>query len=148
MNIAKILPEFLDTAQNCTIICIVTQMSKDRNGKSTSGSSCGDITGLMDHKLFKALCDPTRVAILCRLAMGRCETTVSQAAGCCPTDLSVVSRHLATLRDAGVLHAEKRGKEVFYSVRCTEFAATLREIADAIEACCPPKESAKIGVSK
>ena len=126
----------------------MTQMSKDKNDKSTSGSCCTDITGLMNHKLFKALCDPTRVAILCRLALGRGESTVSQAAGCCPTDLSVVSRHLATLRDAGVLHAEKRGKEVFYSVRCTEFAATLREIADAIEACCPPEESAKSGTSK
>ncbi len=121
----------------------MTQISKDKNDKSTAGSCCGDITGLLNHKLFKALCDPTRVAILCRLALGRCETTVSQAAECCPTDLSVVSRHLATLRDAGVLHSEKRGKEVFYSVRCTEFAATLREIADAIEACCPPEESAK-----
>ena len=135
-------------AQKYVTICIVTQMSKHKNGKSTSRSCCRDITGLMDHKLFKALCDPTRVAILCRLALGRRETTVSQAAGCCPTDLSVVSRHLATLRDAGVLHAEKRGKEVYYSVRCTEFAATLREIADAIEACCPPKESARTGVSK
>jgi ArsR family transcriptional regulator len=120
---------------------MVTQMSKERSGKPMCGLSCGDITGLLDHKLFKALCDPSRLAIFCRLAECRCETTVSQAAGCCPTDISVVSRHLAMLRDAGVLHAEKRGKEVYYSVRCSELAATLRRIADAIEACCPPGDA-------
>ncbi len=41
------------------------------------------------------------------------------------------------LRDAGILQAEKRGKEVYYSVRCENVVDTLRRIADALEACCP-----------
>jgi ArsR family transcriptional regulator len=133
----------LTGAGSRAIISMVTQMNKQQNGQLTCGPGCGDITGLLDHKLFKALCDPSRLAIFCRLAECRCETTVSQAAGCCPTDISVVSRHLAMLRDAGVLHADKRGKEVYYSVRCSEMAATLRRIADAIEACCPPSDANK-----
>jgi len=36
-----------------------------------------------------------------------------------------------------VLRAERRGKEVHYSVRAQELARRLREIADAIERCCP-----------
>ena len=36
-------------------------------------------------------------------------STVTEAAGCCPVDLSVVSRHLATLKEAGILQADLNG---------------------------------------
>jgi DNA-binding transcriptional ArsR family regulator len=48
-----------------------------------------------------------------------------------------VSRHLAMLRDAGILNAEKKGKSVFYFVSYSALVGFLRSIADAIEACCP-----------
>ena len=51
-------------------------------------------------------------------------------------NISVVSRHLALMRDAGILEAQKQGKEVFYSVRYSVLAGTLRAIADAMDACC------------
>jgi DNA-binding transcriptional ArsR family regulator len=67
---------------------------------------------------------------------------------CTPIDISVVSRHLATLRDAGVLSSEKRGKEVYYTVRGNALVESLRAIANEIEECCktsgccePPEES-------
>ena len=47
-------------------------------------------------------------------------------------------RHLAQLRDAGILQCCKRGKEVYYSVCAPHLVRTLRAIADAMEACCPP----------
>jgi len=50
--------------------------------------------------------------------------------------MSVVSRHLATLREAGVLASTRRGKEIFYEVRAPELVRTLRAIADAVEGCC------------
>ncbi len=58
-------------------------------------------------------------------------------------DISVVSRHLATLRDAGVLQAERRGKEVFYTLKASSLVSTLRAIADAIETCCGRSEEEK-----
>jgi ArsR family transcriptional regulator len=97
-------------------------------------------SGLEDEQapgFFKALCDPTRISILVTLARCPGELTVSQVAGYCPTDLSVVSRHLATLRDAGVLKSVKRGKEVYYTVRADALVKSLRAIADEIETCCP-----------
>ena len=98
------------------------------------------MSGLFDPKFFKALSDPNRIAILIHLA-SCCEAhTVSRLAECCPVDISVVSRHLAILREAGILDAEKRGKEVYYSVRFPELEKTLRSIADAIRACCPKKD--------
>lgn len=100
-------------------------------------------SGLQDQaapSLFRALCDPTRVSLLVTLARCRCELTVSQVAECCPIDLSVVSRHLATLRQAGVLESEKRGKEVYYKVRQGALVNALRAIADEVENCCPPNK--------
>lgn len=63
--------------------------------------------------VFKALGDPTRVAIISRLASGEaccvCELTatfdVSQ-----PT----VSHHLRILRDAGLVRSERRGTFAYY----------------------------------
>lgn len=115
----------------------------------TSNRSC--CSGLEDEQtpsFFKALCDPTRLAILLRLARSPGELTVSQVACCTPIDISVVSRHLGTLRDAGVLSSEKRGKEVYYTVRGSALVESLRAIANDIEECCntsgcckPPEES-------
>ena len=100
----------------------------------------GSLPGLRDvlaPDLFKALCDPTRLAILVRLAECCNELSVSQVAECCPVNISVVSRHLACLRDAGLLRSVKRGKEVFYSFQAEPMARSLRAIADAAEKCCP-----------
>ena len=118
--------------------CIVTQMCKKANiGRRQAPECCSGIDELLEARFFKALCDPSRIGILVRLAQSCEPQTVSAVASCCPTSVSVVSRHLATLREAGILRAEKRGKEVYYSVRYPELASTLRAIADAIEACCP-----------
>jgi len=101
-----------------------------------AAACCTDLSELLPVKLFKALCDANRVAILALLAR-RCEPcTVSQIAQCCPINISVVSRHLALLRDAGILAARKQGKHVFYTVRYEEVVALLRRMADGIEACC------------
>ena len=91
---------------------------------------------------FKALAEPSRAAILSCLANARRACTVSEVAEQCPVDVSVVSRHLAVLRDAGILSSEKRGREVFYSLDVRHVAATLRSLADALEACCGPGAAA------
>jgi ArsR family transcriptional regulator len=91
----------------------------------------------VDARLFKALGEPMRVHLLVELARCCGPRTVTELAGCCAVDLSVVSRHLAILREAGVLASEKRGREILYRVRYEELTRTLRQLADAIEACCP-----------
>jgi DNA-binding transcriptional ArsR family regulator len=95
-----------------------------------------DLEELLDPDLFKALSDPNRVALLAQLCRQQGPSTVTEAAECCPVDVSVVSRHLATLRQAGVLDAQKQGRQVHYSVPHSALASTLRSIADALEACC------------
>jgi DNA-binding transcriptional ArsR family regulator len=111
----------------------MTQMSKRRGRGATC---CEGLSSVLSPTLFKALCDPNRLAILVRLAESCAPSTVSEIAECCPVNLSVVSRHLAQLREAGVLSAERRGKQVYYSARAEELVRTLRAIADALERCC------------
>lgn len=90
----------------------------------------------MAPRLFKALADPNRVSLLLELADCGGSCTVSEASRCCPVDLSVVSRHLSVLRDAGLVDWERRGKEVHYRLRADVLVRTLRDIADAVESCC------------
>ncbi len=118
---------------------MLTQMSKRKKSRSAKGC-CPDLGAVLDPRFFKALCDPNRVAILIRLAGCSDTSTVSEVASCCSTDMSVVSRHLATLREAGIIEATKSGKQVHYRVCFTDLVGTLRQVADAIEACCPPDQ--------
>jgi ArsR family transcriptional regulator len=126
-------------------------MSKTRTGRRRTQETkdtgcCGGLEELLPPRLFKALAAPNRIALLARLAACRDGCTVGEAAGCCAVDLSVVSRHLAQLRDAGVLEATRRGKEVVYAVRAEALARALRALADALSSCaagCPAERSKK-----
>ena len=119
-------------------ICIMAQMNKKTDRKTGAKDCAESLQKLLLPPFFRALGDPTRIALLLHLARQGGPRTVGQTSCCCPVDLSVVSRHLATLREAGILRAEKDGREVYYSVRYPELTRSLRALADAIEACCPP----------
>ncbi len=103
--------------------------------------------------LFKALSDKNRLSIfrhICEnLSKGSSDANVMDLSSCCNVDLSVVSRHLQQLKQAGVLKAEKKGKEVFYSLNSAEVASFLRSLADYIdecgEACAPTIKPEKAG---
>jgi DNA-binding transcriptional ArsR family regulator len=116
---------------------MMAQMSNQSRTPTRARPGCPAVGRILDPRFFRALGDPNRIHLLARLARCRGPCTVSQLAACCPVDLSVVSRHLTILRDAGILEARKRGKEVFYTVRFDTLAGALHRMADAIEACCP-----------
>ena len=87
--------------------------------------------------LFKVLSDPNRLSMIRHLCGCR-EANVGELSSCCSIDVSVVSRHLSKLKEAGVLGARKEGKEVFYDLKAAYLAKMLRELADEIEKadCC------------
>ena len=93
------------------------------------------LAALLDPKLFRALGDANRLTLLLRLAACGKPCTVSELNTCCPVDLSVVSRHLAILRDSGALESTRRGKEVYYRVRFETLVPLMRDIAAALEMC-------------
>ncbi|MDE0391790.1 MAG: metalloregulator ArsR/SmtB family transcription factor [Rhodospirillales bacterium] len=59
--------------------------------------------------VFRALADPTRRAILARLAEG--EATVGNLSEPLPISLAAVSKHLGVLERAGLVTREARGRE-------------------------------------
>ena len=66
-------------------------------------------------RILKALAHPTRLFLVEELAAGeRCVCELTERIG---DDISTVSKHLALLRDAGVLSSERRGQQIFYRLR-------------------------------
>jgi ArsR family transcriptional regulator, arsenate/arsenite/antimonite-responsive transcriptional repressor len=101
-----------------------------------AAACCTPIDQLLNPRLFKALADPTRLQLLACIAKCARACSVGEVAQCCSVDLSVVSRHLATLEQAGILSASKQGRAVMYSVRSRDLVAKLRALADEIDRCC------------
>ncbi len=89
----------------------------------------------LDPTIFRALGDPTRLALLARLAGASEPQTVTELSSCCGVHLSGVSRHLKMLHDAALIRSERRGREVRYRLDCAALTATLRGMADALEQC-------------
>jgi DNA-binding transcriptional ArsR family regulator len=65
--------------------------------------------------VLKALAHPTRLWIVEQLAEG--ERCVCKFADAIDADFSTVSKHLAVLKNAGIVEDEKRGKQVFYRLK-------------------------------
>ena len=66
-------------------------------------------------KILKALAHPTRLWMTEQLADGEkcvCELVEPLAA-----DFSTVSKHLSVLKEAGIVAVDKRGKQVYYTLK-------------------------------
>ncbi len=96
----------------------------------------------MRASILKALAHPTRLFMIEQLSKkSHCVCELTEMVG---LNVSTVSKHLSILKNAGLVNVEKKGKQVFYSLRmrcalsfldCVE--AVLREQAkdrmDAIQ---------------
>ena len=66
-------------------------------------------------QVFKALAHPGRLLMVEELSRGeRCVCELAKLVG---SEMPTVSRHLAQLRHAGIVEDEKRGAQVFYSLK-------------------------------
>jgi DNA-binding transcriptional ArsR family regulator len=66
-------------------------------------------------RIIKAMAHPTRLFIVDELSRGeRCVNELREMVG---ADVSTVSKHLSVLRTAGIIADEKRGNQVFYTLR-------------------------------
>lgn len=77
--------------------------------------------------IFSALADPTRRAILARLADG--DATVSELAEPFAISLPAISRHLKVLEQAGLITRSRNAQWRSSSIQ----AETLREVIDWVE---------------
>lgn len=66
-------------------------------------------------KIIKAMAHPTRLFIVEQLSHGeKCVCELTDMVG---ADVSTVSKHLSVLKNAGIVRDDKRGSQVFYSLR-------------------------------
>ena len=67
-------------------------------------------------RIAKALSHPTRLLLLDLLKNGKkCVCDLTEVVG---ADQSTVSKHLAILKDAGLIDGRKEGTMSFYSLKC------------------------------
>jgi ArsR family transcriptional regulator len=65
--------------------------------------------------ILKALAHPTRLFMIEELSKkSHCVCELTEMVG---LDVSTVSKHLSILKNAGLVNVEKKGKQVFYSLR-------------------------------
>ena len=94
----------------------------------------------LDEAFFKALCEPSRVAVFKRvLLLGRAD--VGEIAKELPQERSVISRHLQVLHDAQIVKATKVGRQVFYEVNggaiVERLEGLLQRTKGLVSLCCP-----------
>lgn len=80
---------------------------------------------------LKSLAHPTRLAILEYLKSG--EATVGQMVKDLGTEQSGLSKHLAILRQAGILGSRQEKANVFYAVKDQDIYSVLRPIAQILK---------------
>ena len=67
-------------------------------------------------RVVKAMAHPTRMFIVDELSRAgeRCVCELTEMVG---ADMSTVSKHLSILKNAGIIADDKRGNQVYYSLR-------------------------------
>jgi ArsR family transcriptional regulator len=77
---------------------------------------------------FKALSDPTRREILKLLRNG--PKTSGEIAEKFPSAWATISRHLAVLRDAGLILSARNGQQIVYELNTTVFEDVVNHLLE------------------
>lgn len=91
---------------------------------------------LHEHRVdvFKALAHSSRLYIVLRLAEGEaCVGDLTKEVG---ADVSTVSKHLAILRDVGLVADRREGQNILYSLAC----GCILDFIHCVDAVIPPSD--------
>src|SRR5262252_10796145 len=91
--------------------------------------------GEASNSAFRALADATRRDILRMLASG--PRTSGDIASRYRSSWPTISRHLAILRDAGLVSTHREGQEIYYELNTSVFQDLVQHLIDWVN----PKES-------
>jgi ArsR family transcriptional regulator, arsenate/arsenite/antimonite-responsive transcriptional repressor len=81
--------------------------------------------------VFKALADPTRREILHLLRSGPLPS--GEIAARFPSAWATISRHLAVLRDAELVTAERNGSSIVYELDTTVFQSAIQDLLNWVK---------------
>lgn len=82
-------------------------------------------------RIYKALADPTRREIL-RLLRER-DMTAGEIAGHFTLAKPTLTGHFANLREAGLIHGEKKGTTITYHLHVTVLQDAMRMLMDTLK---------------
>lgn len=98
------------------------------------------VIAILDSPFLQALAEPARLEVL-RVLLLCGASDIGQIASQLPQDRSVISRHLATLEAAGIVHGTKQGRRRIYQLDGIGFLRTferiLAETRALVPLCCP-----------
>jgi len=86
----------------------------------------------MQAAVIKALAHPTRLFIVERI--NREEICMCRLAAEAGSDITTVSKHVALLKQAGVVRVEKRGTQIFPKLKCVRLNRLLETVDDVLRA--------------
>ena len=87
---------------------------------------------VLDTRFLKALTNPTRVQILKRLILlGTCDIATVKLG--LSQDRSVISRHLSTLEQAGIVKSRKSGRHVLYDINGPHIVEKVTSILESLQ---------------
>jgi len=108
--------------------------------EQTHEEALSALEAVLDSEFLTALAEPARVKIM-RILITRQSMDVGEVAALLPQERSVISRHLKTLRDSGLVRMERDGRHRRYSLIPAAFVGRLEEILNTtrrcIAVCCP-----------
>ncbi len=81
--------------------------------------------------ILKALSHPSRLLMV--EALGEKPYCVCELTAMVGSDTSTVSKHLAILRQAGIVTDEKKGNQVFYHLRCKCVLDAVTKLTSLLE---------------
>jgi DNA-binding transcriptional ArsR family regulator len=86
-----------------------------------------------DEQLWAAIAEPSRRRLL-DLLLARGQATPTGLASELPVTRQAISKHLAVLEHAGLVHAHRQGREVRYTVNTERLAVAAQAMAQAAAA--------------
>lgn len=116
---------------------------------TTRARAADEMVALLDSPFLRALTEPARLEVLKALLLHG-PADVSAIAARVPQDRSVVSRHLKSLEEVGVVRATRGAEDArqrVYAIDASGFITTLEGILGRVRAlapvCCPPPSPPK-----
>jgi DNA-binding transcriptional ArsR family regulator len=98
---------------------------------------------LLDAPFLRALTEPARLEVL-RALLVKGPSDVGEIAAELPQHRSVISRHLTTLEEAGVVRSTRDGRRHVYAIDGAAFITGLERLLGETKAlaaiCCPPAD--------
>ena len=129
------------SSSNGTVLVLRVRSAKTRSVASNARTAAQEVASLLDTPFLRALAEPARLEVL-KVLLVHGAGDVASIAAHLPQDRSVVSRHLQTLEDAGIVRSTRIGRHRHYALdgaalvsRFELLSSRLRTLAPM---CCPP----------